>query len=116
MRRQQCDTPHRRPVAQLEGIASQMLEDMGGRNPGRGHGTSTPWGIGQGGHLMARQIALEPVVDGLLTDTRQLRDLTDGVPLGHPQHGLHALKEAGIRRTRQRFRQSRAIGLMETQF
>jgi len=29
---------------------------------------------------------------------------------------LHALKEAGIRRTRQRFRQSRAIGLMETQF
>ena len=84
MRRQQFHTPHRRPVAQLEGIASQMLEDMGGRHPGRGHGTSTPWGIGQGGYLMARQIALEPVVDGLFTDARQLRDLADRFSLGHP--------------------------------
>mgnify|MGYP003296543191 CR=1 FL=1 len=28
---------------------------------------------------------------------RQLRDLADGVPLGHPQHGLHTLEEAFIR-------------------
>ena len=116
MRRQQFDTPHRCPIAQQEGIALQVLEDMGGRNLGCSHRTATPGCIGQGGHPMTRQIVLEPVVDGLLTDTRQLRDLTDGVPLGHPQHGLHALKEAGIRRTLQRFRQSRAIGLMETQF
>ncbi len=97
MRRQQFDTPHRGPVAQPEGIASQVLEDMGGRNLGRGHRTAAPWGIGQGDHLMARQIALEPVVDSLHTDARQLRDLADGVPLGHPPHGLHALKEACIR-------------------
>ena len=84
MRRQQLDTPHRCPVAQPEGIASQVLEDMGGRNPGRGHRTAAPWGIDQSGHLMARQIALEPVVDGLPTDARQLHDLADGVPLGHP--------------------------------
>ena len=99
MRRQEFDTPHSRSVAQLEGIASQMLEDMGGRNPGRSHRTTAPWGIGQGGHLMARQIALEPVVDGLPTDAHQLRDLADRVSLGYPQHGLHALKEAGIRHT-----------------
>ena len=99
MRREQLNTPHRGPVAQPEGIASQMLEDMGGRNPGRSHRTTAPWGIGQGGHLMARQIALEPVVDGLPTDTRQLRNLADRVPLGYPQHGLHALKEVGIRDT-----------------
>ena len=100
MRRQQFNTPHRRPVPQMEGIAAQMLEDMGGRNLGCDHRTATPRGISQGGHLMARQIALEPVVDGLPTDTRQLRDLAERVPLGHPQHGLHALKEACIRRTR----------------
>jgi hypothetical protein len=48
---------------------------------------------------MARQIALEPVVDGLPTDTRQCGDLADRLPLGHPQHGLDALKEAYIRGT-----------------
>ena len=99
MRRQQFDTPHRRPVPQMEGIAAQMLQDLGSRNLGRGHRTATPRGIGQRGHLMACQIALEPVVDGLPTDTRQLRNLADRVPLGYPQHGLHALKEAGIRHT-----------------
>ena len=76
----------------------QVLADRGGRHPGRGHRTAAPWGIGQGGHLMARQIALEPVVDGLHTDAQQLRDLADGVALGYPQHSLHALKEACIRR------------------
>jgi hypothetical protein len=54
MCRQQFDTPHRGPVAQPEGIASQVLEDMGGRDPWRGHRTAAPWGIGQDGHLMAR--------------------------------------------------------------
>jgi len=98
MRREQLHTPHRGPVAHPEGIASQMLEDMGGRNPGRSHRTTAPWGIGQSGPLMARQIALEPVVDGLHTDAQQLRDLADGVSLRHPQHSLHALKEACIRR------------------
>jgi hypothetical protein len=72
MRRQQFDTPYRRSVPQMERIAVQMLEDMGGRNLGCGHRTTTPRGIGPGGHLMARQIALEPVIDGLPTDTRQL--------------------------------------------
>lgn len=84
MRRQQFHTPHRRPVPQMEGIAAQMLEDIGGRNLGCKHRTATPRGIDQGGHLMARQIALEPVVDGLRTDTRQLRDLADRFSLGHP--------------------------------
>jgi hypothetical protein len=93
-----------------------MLEDMGGRNLGCSHGTATPRGIGQGGHLMARQIALEPVVDSLLTDTRQLCNLADGVPLGHPQHGLHVLKEACLRCTLQRFGQSRDIVRIETEF
>jgi len=116
MRRQQFDTPHRCPIAQPEGIALQMLEDMGGRNLGCSYRTATPGCIGQGGHLMARQIALEPVVDGLRTDARQFRDLADGVPLGHPQHGLHALKEACICRALQRFRQSRDIVLIEAQF
>jgi hypothetical protein len=116
MRRQQLDTPHGRPVAQLQGIAPQMLEDMGGRNPGRRHRTTAPWSIGQGGHLMARQIAPKPVVDRLLTDTRQRRNLADGVALGYPQHGLQALKKAGIRRTLQRFRQPRDIVLIETKF
>ena len=94
MRREQFDTPHRRPVPQIEGITAQMLEDLG-----RSHRTATPRGIGQRGHLMACQRALEPVVDGLPTDTRQLRNLADRVPLGYPQHGLHALKEVGIRDT-----------------
>jgi hypothetical protein len=87
----------------MEGIALQMLEELGSRNLGCSHGTATPRGIGQGRHLMARQIVLEPVIDSLLTDACQLCDLTDGVPLGHPQHGLHTLKKAGIRRTLQRF-------------
>ena len=99
MRREQFDTPHRRPVPQMEGMAAQMLEDLGRRNLGRGHRTATSRGIGQDGRLMARQIALEPVVDGLPTDTRQFRDLADRLPLGHPQHGLYALKEACIRGT-----------------
>jgi hypothetical protein len=116
MRREQLHTPHRGPVAQPEGIALQMLEDMGSRNPGRSHRTTAPWGIDQSDHLMARQIALEPVVDGLHTDARQLRDLAAGVSLGHPQHSLHALKEACIRRALSRFRQSRDIVLIETQF
>ena len=68
MRREQFDTPHRRPVPQTEGIAAQRLEDRGGRNLGRGDRTATPRGISQGGHLMARQITLEPVVDSLHTD------------------------------------------------
>ena len=80
-------------------MALQVLADRGGRHPGRGHRTAAPWGIGQGGHLLARQRVLEPVVDGLPTDTRQLRNLADRVPLGYPQHGLHALKEVGIRDT-----------------
>ena len=99
MRREQCDTPHRRPVPQMEGSAAQRREDLGRRNVGRRPRTAAPRGIDQGGHLMARQRALEPVVDGLPTDTRQLRDLADRLPLGHPQHGVHALKEACIRRT-----------------
>jgi hypothetical protein len=96
MRRQQCDTPDRRPVPQTEGIAAQSLEDLGGGNLGRSDRTATPRGIRQDRHLMARQIALEPVVDRLSTDTRQLGDLADSGPLGDPQHGLHALKEADV--------------------
>ena len=97
----------------MEGIASQMLEDMGSRHLGRGHRTATPRGIGQGGHLMARQRALEPVVDGLPTDARQLHDFADSVPLGHPRHSLQALKETCIRRMLSRFSQSRDIVLIE---
>jgi hypothetical protein len=38
LRRQQCDTPHRRSVPQMEEIAVQMLEDLGAvaRRPLRG--------------------------------------------------------------------------------
>jgi hypothetical protein len=99
IRREQFDAPRRRPVPQMEGSAAQMLEDLGRRNLGRGHRTATSRGIGQDGHLMARQRALAPVVDGLTTDTRQFCDLADRLPLGHPQHGLYALKEACIRGT-----------------
>ena len=115
-RREPLHTPHRGPVAQPERSAWQRLEDMGGRNPGRSHRTTAPWGIGQSDHLMARQRALEPVGDGLHTDAQQLRDLADGVALGHPQHSWHALKEACIRRALERFRQSRDIVLIDTQF
>jgi len=62
---------------------------------------------------MACQRALEPIVDGLPTDTGQLRDLADRVPLGDPQHGLNALKEACIRGMLERFGQSRDIVLIE---
>ena len=65
---------------------------------------------------MGGQRALEPVVDGLLTDTRQCRDLADRLPLSDPQHGLHALQEACIRDTLSRFGQPRDIVLIETQF
>ena len=75
MRREQFDTPHRRPGPQMKGMAVQMPENLGSRHLGCGHRTATPRGITQGGHLMARQIALEPVVDGLPTDTRQGGDL-----------------------------------------
>ena len=98
MRGQQFDTPHGCAVAQPEGVASQVLENVGGRNLGRRYRPAAPWGIGQGSHLMTHQIALEPVVHGLYTDPRQLCDLANGVPLGHPQHGLHALEKACIRR------------------
>jgi hypothetical protein len=89
---------------------------MGGRTPGRSHRTTAPWSIGQGGHLMTRQRAPEPVVDGLLTDACPLRTRADGVPVGDPQHGWQALQKAGLRRTLQRFRQPRDIVLIETKF
>jgi hypothetical protein len=115
MRRSPCDPPPRGPVTPPEGMAAQVLEAMGGRHPGRGHRTATPWGIGPSGHLRAGPSALEPVVDGLHPDARQLRDLADGVPLGHPQHSWHALTEACICRAHERLRQSREIVLLETQ-
>jgi hypothetical protein len=99
----------------MAGMAAQRLEEMGGRHLGCDHRTATPRGIGPGGHLMARQRALEPVVDGLPTDTRQLRDRAARLPLGHPQHRLHALKEACIRRTLERFGESRDIVLMKAE-
>ena len=81
-------------------MTAELLEDMGGRHLGGGHRTAAPGGIGQSAPLLADQIAPEPVIDGLLPDARQLRDLADGVPLGYPQHGLHALTEACLRCTR----------------
>src|SRR4029450_2111811 len=65
---------------------------------------------------MPPQVELDPVVDCRHTDTRQLRDLADGVPLGHPQHGLHALEEAFISHPLQRFLEPRAIVTIEAQF
>jgi hypothetical protein len=99
MRREQCDTPPRRPVPQMKGIAVQMPENLGSRHLGRGHRTATPRGLNPGGHLLARQRALEPVVAGLPIDTRQCSDRADRLPLGHPQHGLYALQEACLRGT-----------------
>jgi hypothetical protein len=96
MRRQQFDAPHRRPVAQPERVASQVIQAPGGRNPWGCQRPTASRSIGENGHVMALQGELEPVVDGLHADARQLRDLADGVPLGHPQHGLHALEEAFI--------------------
>src|SRR4029453_16981230 len=65
---------------------------------------------------MALQVELEPVVDGLPADARQPRDPADGGPLGHPQHGLHALEEAFISHALQRFLEPRAIVTIEAQF
>jgi len=84
MRREQFDAPHRRPVPQMEGIAAQRLEALDRRNLGRGHRTATSRGIGQDGHLMARQRALAPVVDGLPTDTRPVPRPRCSSPLGPP--------------------------------
>src|SRR5438309_11099433 len=67
MRREQCDTPHRRPVPQIEGIAVQMLEDLGRPNLGRGDRTATLRGIGQGGHLIGRV----PLACGQISRTPQ---------------------------------------------
>jgi len=97
MLRQQFDAPHRRPVAKPEWGASQVLQDPWGCNPWGRQGTTAPRRIRQGGDVMSLQVALDPVVDCRHTDVRQLRDLTDGVSLGHPQHSLHALEEIFIR-------------------
>jgi hypothetical protein len=96
MLRQQFDAPHRRPVAQPERVASQLLPYPWGCNPRGYQRTTTPWCICQGSDVMPPQVELDPVVDCRHTDTRQLRDLADGVPLGHPQHGLYALEEMFI--------------------
>jgi hypothetical protein len=45
-----------------------------------------------GGGVVSLPVALEPGVDCRHTDARQLRDLADGVPLGHLPHGLHELE------------------------
>ena len=97
MLRQQFDAPHCRPVAKPERGASQLLQEPWGRKLWGHHGTTVPRCICQGGDVMPPPVALAPVVDGRHTDTRQLRDLAEGVPWGHPQHGLHALEEMFIR-------------------
>lgn len=97
MQSQQFDAPHRRSVAQPEWVASQLIQDPYSSNPwGRQRPTASRR-IGQGGDVRSLQVELDPVIDGLHADVRQLRDLADGVPLGHPQHGLHTLEEAFIR-------------------
>src|SRR5262245_35702406 len=65
---------------------------------------------------MPPQVELDPVVDCRHTDTRQLRDLADGVPLGHPQHGLHALEEMFISSALERLLEPRNIVTIEAQF
>jgi len=93
---QQFDTPHRRLIAQPLGILAEMLEDMGGCHLRRRHRPAAPGGIDQGGDLVTRQIALEPVIDGLRAYAHQCRHLTDGLPLGNPQDSLDALKETHL--------------------
>jgi hypothetical protein len=65
---------------------------------------------------MLLQVKLDPVVDGLPADARQLRDLADGVALGHPQHGLHALEEPFICNALERFLKPKDIVTIEAQF
>jgi hypothetical protein len=116
MLRQQFDAPHRRPVAKPERVASQLLPDPWGRHPWGHHGTTAPRCICQGGNVMPLQVELDPGVDCRHTDTRQLRDLADGVPLGHPQHGLYALEEMFISSALERLLEPRDIVTIEAQF
>lgn len=62
---QQFDTPHGRPIAEAQGRGLEVLKDRRGCELRSRQRPTTAGGIGQGGYLVARQIALEPVIDGL---------------------------------------------------
>jgi hypothetical protein len=64
---------------------------------------------------MSLQVALDPVGDCRHTDARQLCDLAEGVSLGHPQHGLHALEEIFIPSALSRCLEPRDIVTIEAQ-
>ena len=66
--------------------------------------------------MRALQGERDPVVDRLHADVRQRRDRADGVPLGHPQHGLHALEEMFISSALERLLEPRDIVTIEAQF
>jgi len=113
---QECDTPHCRPIAQLPRIGLEVLENVGGRQLRRHHRAAAPRGINQGGDLVTRQIAMEPVINGLLTYARQCRPLADGFSFGDPEDSLNTLKETRLGYALERVGQARDIVVIESSF
>ena len=113
---EQGDRPHRRAVAELQGVAADLP-----KNTHRSHWRSGSWppaarGVLASDNLMRGKIAGDPGVDRLQTDPSNKGDFRDGPPLSNQQYGLHSLKHAFIACVFQRFLEPLLVVPTEAKF